>query len=219
MSLSNTSEPRTWCFNLHTKASDGVEDVRGTFRHTLNPFTEQRKGCKPRQRAGNVGRASAQQPVLQTPLYWTPNFPAGNDNALPPSAALQMLRFQHLSSHFGALTCTLRLRRSHGMCNNVFNLTTAIRVGRLPRNSSVLQTLIGPLLPARGTTQVEKYRLPLLLVRCSAFQHLSSHFGALTCTQRFDGPRMCGHSDTHQSLYGTKKGCKPCQRASVEALP
>ncbi|GFY40862.1 hypothetical protein TNIN_121741 [Trichonephila inaurata madagascariensis] len=28
-------------------ASDGVEDVRGTFRHTLHPLTEQRKGVNP----------------------------------------------------------------------------------------------------------------------------------------------------------------------------
>ncbi|GFY50019.1 hypothetical protein TNIN_147761 [Trichonephila inaurata madagascariensis] len=33
--------------NLHTEASDEVEDVRGTLRHTLNPFTEQRKGVSP----------------------------------------------------------------------------------------------------------------------------------------------------------------------------
>ncbi|GFY71148.1 hypothetical protein TNIN_81271 [Trichonephila inaurata madagascariensis] len=38
-------------FNRNTKASDAVEDVRGTFRHTLNPFTEKKKGCKPCQRA------------------------------------------------------------------------------------------------------------------------------------------------------------------------
>ncbi|GFY56739.1 hypothetical protein TNIN_137561 [Trichonephila inaurata madagascariensis] len=36
--------------NPHTGASDEVEDVRGTLRHTLNPFTEQRKGGKPCQK-------------------------------------------------------------------------------------------------------------------------------------------------------------------------
>ncbi|GFY43003.1 hypothetical protein TNIN_396071 [Trichonephila inaurata madagascariensis] len=33
-----------WLFNLHNKASDGVEDVRGTFRDTLNPFTGRKRG-------------------------------------------------------------------------------------------------------------------------------------------------------------------------------
>ncbi|GFY71523.1 hypothetical protein TNIN_93101 [Trichonephila inaurata madagascariensis] len=47
-----------WSFSKHfsspldaltcnTKASDGVEDVRGTFRHTLHPFTGHRKGVSP----------------------------------------------------------------------------------------------------------------------------------------------------------------------------
>ncbi|GFY37884.1 hypothetical protein TNIN_342331 [Trichonephila inaurata madagascariensis] len=34
-------------FNLHTGRFDGVEDVCGTFRHTLNPFTGHRKGVSP----------------------------------------------------------------------------------------------------------------------------------------------------------------------------
>ncbi|GFS43185.1 hypothetical protein TNIN_263611 [Trichonephila inaurata madagascariensis] len=34
-----------WCFNLHTKASTG--SMRGHSGHTLNPFTEQRKGVNP----------------------------------------------------------------------------------------------------------------------------------------------------------------------------
>ncbi|GFY40935.1 hypothetical protein TNIN_372751 [Trichonephila inaurata madagascariensis] len=90
----------------------------------------------------------------------------------------------------------------------------------LPRNSSVLQTPHWTPYSA-GTTQVEKYRFSPLSARHQmfAFQHLSSHFGALTCTQASDGPRMCvGHSDTHSIPLRTKKECKPCQRASVEAL-
>ncbi|GFY53172.1 hypothetical protein TNIN_249471 [Trichonephila inaurata madagascariensis] len=45
-SLSNTLA-RTLVLNLHTEASDEVEDARGTFRHTLNPFTGHRKGVSP----------------------------------------------------------------------------------------------------------------------------------------------------------------------------
>ncbi|GFY64142.1 hypothetical protein TNIN_16851 [Trichonephila inaurata madagascariensis] len=56
----------------------------------------------------NVGRASAQQPVLQTP-HWTPHFLRGTTSRkvslLPPSAR-QIFAFQHFSSHFGALTRT-----------------------------------------------------------------------------------------------------------------
>ncbi|GFY64150.1 hypothetical protein TNIN_16931 [Trichonephila inaurata madagascariensis] len=48
-SLSNTLA-RILVFNLHTEASDEVEEGVGTFRHTLNPFRGNRKGV-PCQRA------------------------------------------------------------------------------------------------------------------------------------------------------------------------
>ncbi|GFS59751.1 hypothetical protein TNIN_466721 [Trichonephila inaurata madagascariensis] len=58
---------------------------------------------------------SANSSVLQTPL--TP-ISRGNDTSsivLPPSNR-QMVVFQHSSSHFDALTCTLRLRTRSRMC-------------------------------------------------------------------------------------------------------
>ncbi|GFY50022.1 hypothetical protein TNIN_147791 [Trichonephila inaurata madagascariensis] len=81
------------------------------------------------------------------------------------------------------------------------------------RNSSVLQTLIGPLI-SRGTTQVEKYRFyPLLIVRWSVFQHSSSHsldaFNLHTggsWTQRGRGCASVILPHTLNPLYGTKKG-------------
>ncbi|GFY43007.1 hypothetical protein TNIN_396111 [Trichonephila inaurata madagascariensis] len=43
-----------WLFNLHNKASDGVEDVRGTFRDTLNPFTGRKRGVNLVRGRGDV---------------------------------------------------------------------------------------------------------------------------------------------------------------------
>ncbi|GFY40931.1 hypothetical protein TNIN_372711 [Trichonephila inaurata madagascariensis] len=92
------------------------------------------------------------------------------------------------------------------------NLTTDIRnVDGLPRNSSVLQTHWTPN-SRRGTTQAEKYRFspPSARRQMFAFQHLSSHFGALTCTIALRTGRGCAWDiQTHtQSLYGTKKESK-----------
>ncbi|GFY42770.1 hypothetical protein TNIN_91851 [Trichonephila inaurata madagascariensis] len=76
----------------------------------------------------------------------------------------------------------------------------------LPRNSPSFRPLIDPLILA-GTTQVESNGFTPSARQISAFQHLSSHFGALTCTQGADGSRMCVDIQTHtQLLYGTKKG-------------
>ncbi|GFY40864.1 hypothetical protein TNIN_121761 [Trichonephila inaurata madagascariensis] len=68
--------------------------------------------------SGNVGRASAQQLRPSDP-HWTPHF-AGNDTSrkvsfFPPSNR-QMVAFQHFSSPFDALTCTIRLRTGSRMC-------------------------------------------------------------------------------------------------------
>ncbi|GFY40945.1 hypothetical protein TNIN_372851 [Trichonephila inaurata madagascariensis] len=41
-----TLELALWCFNLHNKASDGVEEGVGHSEHT-QPFTEQRKSVNP----------------------------------------------------------------------------------------------------------------------------------------------------------------------------
>ncbi|GFY42773.1 hypothetical protein TNIN_91881 [Trichonephila inaurata madagascariensis] len=94
-------------FNLHTRLRTGRGCAWDIQTHTQSLYGTERV---------NVGRASVQQPVLQT-LYWTPNF-AGNDtsrkvSALPPSAR-QIFAFQHLSSHFGALTCTICFGRGRG---------------------------------------------------------------------------------------------------------
>ncbi|GFY39210.1 hypothetical protein TNIN_422721 [Trichonephila inaurata madagascariensis] len=67
----------------------------------------------------------------------------------------------------------------------------------LPRNSSVLQTPIGP--PNFAGERYSSTFLPPSNRQMVAFQHFSSHFDALTCTLRLrTGSRMCvGHSDTH----------------------
>ncbi|GFY66652.1 hypothetical protein TNIN_317431 [Trichonephila inaurata madagascariensis] len=77
--------------------------------------------------------ASAQQPVLQTP-HWDPYSPAGNDTSrkyrfLPPSNR-QMVAFQHFSSHFDALTCTLTLRTGSRMCVGHSDTHTSIPTER-----------------------------------------------------------------------------------------
>ncbi|GFY57640.1 hypothetical protein TNIN_404881 [Trichonephila inaurata madagascariensis] len=87
----------------------------------------------------------------------------------------------------------------------------------LPRNRYVLQT--PHRIPySRGTIQVEKYRFYPLARRCSLSNTLARP-GALTrTTKASDASRMCvGHSDTHlNSLYGTKKGCKPLSESVRE---
>ncbi|GFY57631.1 hypothetical protein TNIN_242221 [Trichonephila inaurata madagascariensis] len=66
---------------------------------------------------------------------------------------------------------------------------------------------------SRGTTRSIVFTTPHR--QMVVFQHSSSYFDALTL-RLLDEVEMCaGHSDT-LNLYGTKKGCKPCQRASVE---
>ncbi|GFY37886.1 hypothetical protein TNIN_342351 [Trichonephila inaurata madagascariensis] len=71
---------------------------------------------------------------------------------------------------------------------------------------------------SRGTTSRKVSFYPFCR-QMVAFQHFSSPFGALTrTTKASDGVEdVRGHLQTHtQSLYGHRKGCKSCQRASVE---
>ncbi|GFY49650.1 hypothetical protein TNIN_270431 [Trichonephila inaurata madagascariensis] len=87
--------------------------------------------------------------------------------------------------------------------------------GLPPATDTSFRPLIGPLI-SRGLLQVEKYRFyPLSARQMFAFNTLARlAFGALTCTLRLDAVEdVVGHSNTHSILYGTKKGCKPCQKA------
>ncbi|GFY73517.1 hypothetical protein TNIN_210741 [Trichonephila inaurata madagascariensis] len=95
--------------------------------------------------SGNVGRASAtNSSVHQTP-HRTPNF-AGNDTSrkvsfLPPSNR-QMVVFQHFSSPFDALTCTLRLRTRSRMCvghSDTHSIPLQTQKGRKPLSEASVE--------------------------------------------------------------------------------
>ncbi|GFY40942.1 hypothetical protein TNIN_372821 [Trichonephila inaurata madagascariensis] len=81
--------------------------------------------------------------------------------------------------------------------------------------SSVLQTpYIGPPTSAGNDTS-RKVSPPPFCSSMFAFQHLSSHFGALTphniCFRT--GSRMCVDIQTHINPFTEqRKECKPCQR-------
>ncbi|GFY57632.1 hypothetical protein TNIN_242231 [Trichonephila inaurata madagascariensis] len=120
---------------------------------------------------------------------------------LPPSNR-QMVVFQHSSSHFDALTCTLRLRTRSRMCMVVFQHSSSHFDA-----SFNLHTEAGR---GRGCAWDIKTHTQSLQKKGYGvvFQHSSSHFGcALTCTLRLDEVEDVRDIQTHtQSLYGTKKG-------------
>ncbi|GFY53160.1 hypothetical protein TNIN_249351 [Trichonephila inaurata madagascariensis] len=102
--------------------------------------------------------------------------------------------------------------------NNVFNLTTDIRKcwtgfrATTPSFQTPHWTLI-----SRGTTQVKKSIVLPSARQIFAFQHFSSHFGALTCTGAGDEVEGCawGRHTLSVPLRDTEKGVSPVERASV----
>ncbi|GFY71529.1 hypothetical protein TNIN_93161 [Trichonephila inaurata madagascariensis] len=87
----------------------------------------------------------------------------------------------------------------------------------LPRNSSVLQTLLDP--DFAGNDKWKSIVFPPPSNRqMVVFQHFSSPFDALTCTLGSDGVEDVRGTFRHTSipLRDTERGCKPCHRASVE---
>ncbi|GFY40863.1 hypothetical protein TNIN_121751 [Trichonephila inaurata madagascariensis] len=69
--------------------------------------------------SGNVGRASAQQLRPSDPSL-DPSFRGGTTQVekyrFTPPSNRQMVAFQHFSSPFDALTCTIWLRTGSRMC-------------------------------------------------------------------------------------------------------
>ncbi|GFY40943.1 hypothetical protein TNIN_372831 [Trichonephila inaurata madagascariensis] len=89
----------------------------------------------------------------------------------------------------------------------------------LPRNSSVLQTLIGPPTPRRGTTQVEKYRFSPPSARRCRFPTLELALWCFNLHKRLRtgrGGRGTFRHTLNPFLRNKKKSEKPCQRRPRE---